>query len=108
MDLLSDEEVAEREALQERDELADKGFYSEPESDAIPPECERCGGSFALRKRHISEDEEVWSGATQIGDRWVCNDCDWAEWDEYVADLDQILNQMQEDEFSARRDEGEF
>ena len=43
MDLLSDEEVAEREALQERDELADKGFYSEPESDAIPPECERCG-----------------------------------------------------------------
>jgi hypothetical protein len=32
MDLLSDEEVAEREALQERDVLADTGFFDEPEN----------------------------------------------------------------------------
>jgi hypothetical protein len=32
MDLLSDEEVAEREALMERDELADKGSEDEPEN----------------------------------------------------------------------------
>jgi hypothetical protein len=30
MDLLSDEEVAEREGEMERLELADRGFYSEP------------------------------------------------------------------------------
>lgn len=30
MDLLSDEEVAEREALIERDELTDKGYFDEP------------------------------------------------------------------------------
>ena len=29
-DAYSDEEIAEREALMDRDELADQGFYSEP------------------------------------------------------------------------------
>jgi hypothetical protein len=105
MDLLSDAEVAEREDAMERAELFDRGYYDESE---IPPECERCGGSFLLRKRQVSEDEEVWSGAVEIGGRWICNDCEDAEYADYTFDLEAALDQMQEDEFSALRDEGEF
>jgi hypothetical protein len=80
---------------------------SSPESE-IPPECERCGGSFVLRKQQVSDDEEVWSGAACIGNRWVCNDCEDVENEDYWFDLEQAVNELEEREFSARRDEGEF
>jgi hypothetical protein len=101
--ILTDEDKA----LNERDELADKGRYDEHDNP-MPPECERCGGSFVIRKLQVSEDELVWSGATTIGDRWVCNDCEQPEYDDYWFDLEAAIDQMHEDEFSAGRDEGEF
>jgi uncharacterized protein with PIN domain len=103
MDVLSDAEVAEREAENDRIDLAARGYYDEAE---IPPECERCGGSFGrIRKQWVSEDEWQWSGATTVGDRWVCNDCEQAEWAGHIFDLEQAVNELQEDEFSALRDE---
>jgi hypothetical protein len=105
MDLLSDEEVAEREALIERDELADKGFYAEHE-DPIPAECQRCGEPFGrIRRRWRSEDEWEWSGATTIGDRWVCNDCEQAEWEDHVFDLEQAVAEFEDREFEAQRED---
>jgi hypothetical protein len=111
MDLVheySDEEIAERESLQERDELADKGYTAEHDNP-MPAECERCGKPFGrLRKHWHSEDEWEWSGATTIGGRWVCNDCEQAEWEDHTFDLEEAINELQEREFSALRDEAGF
>jgi hypothetical protein len=108
MDLYTDEEVAESEALQERDELVDKGYIDEHENP-MPGECERCGKPFGqLRQQWRSEDEWEWSGATTIGNRWVCNDCEEAEWEDYTFDLDQAVAELEDREFSALRDEAGF
>ena len=103
MDVLSDEEIAAREADTERIELAARGYYDEPE---IPPECQRCGGSFGrIRKQWVSEDEWQWSGATTVGDRWVCNDGEQAEWEDHAFDLEAAVDRFYEDQFSALHDE---
>jgi hypothetical protein len=105
MDLLSDEEVAERESAMERDGLADKGYVDDHENP-MPAECERCGKPFGrLRKHWRSEDEWEWSGATTIGDRWVCNDCEQSEWEDHLFDIESAVAELQDREFEAQRED---
>lgn len=62
------------------------------DEDELPSCCERNGCEFG-------------GAAVKVGDRWVCTDCEEDEYEDFYFDLEQALNELQEREFSAQRDE---
>lgn len=81
-----------------------------PDEQELPPECERCGITFGhvhlatFTYQDGSTDQEM-VGASLIGERWVCPDCEPAEYDDYYAELADWAAMYEDNHFESQREE---